>query len=106
MKDMTGEHAKATRIKAILQSHAQELHSAGILHLDLHGSVARDEATADSDVDLIADFDRAKALSLFDLVGLQLRLSGMLNASVDLSDRRFLKDEIRQRSAQDAVVVF
>jgi len=103
---MAGEHTKAARVRTILQSHARELRSAGILHLDLHGSVARGEETADSDVDLIADFDRAKALSLFDLVGLQLRLSGILDAPVDLSDRRFLKDEIRQRSAQDALVVF
>lgn len=103
---MTGEYANAGRVKAILQSHVQELRSAGILHLDLHGSVARGEATADSDVDLIADFDRAKGLSLFDLVGLQLRLSGILDAPVDLSDRRFLKDEVKQRSAQDAIVVF
>jgi predicted nucleotidyltransferase len=33
---------------------------AAFFHLDLHGSIARDEAAADSDVELIADFDRAK----------------------------------------------
>lgn len=103
---MSGERPSVEQVTAVLRSHAQELNSSGILHLALHGSVARGEARADSDVDLIADFDRTKGLSLFDLVGLQLRLSGILDATVDLSDRRFLKDEVKNRAAKDAVVVF
>jgi hypothetical protein len=68
--DMTGEHAKVGRVKAILQSHAQELRSAGF-HRRLRS---------------------CEALSLFDLAGLQLRLSGILDVPVDLSGRHFLKD--------------
>ena len=37
----------------------QELRDAGIIHLSIFGSVARSEATALSDVDLIADFDKS-----------------------------------------------
>ncbi|HVW08943.1 MAG TPA: nucleotidyltransferase domain-containing protein [Bryobacteraceae bacterium] len=103
---MSGERPNIEHVTAILRSHAQELNSAGILHLALHGSVARGQATATSDVDLIAEFDRTKGLSLFDLVGLQLRLSGILDAPADLADRRFLKDEVKSRAAQHAVVVF
>lgn len=103
---MSGERPDVEHVTAVLRSHAQELNSAGILHLALHGSVARGEARADSDVDLIADFDRSKGLSLFDLVGLQFRLSGILDAPVDLSDRRFLKEEVKNRAEQDSVAVF
>jgi len=44
------------RILAILRSHAPELQAAGLAHLRLFGSVARGEATPQSDIDLIADF--------------------------------------------------
>jgi predicted nucleotidyltransferase len=40
--------------------------------LRLHGSVARDEASAVSDIDLIADLDPAKPVSLLDMVGLEI----------------------------------
>jgi predicted nucleotidyltransferase len=42
------------RILAILRSHAPELQAAGIAHLRLFGSVARGEATPQSDIDLMA----------------------------------------------------
>lgn len=94
------------QLKAKLLPYTPELNAAGILHLDLHGSVARGEANASSDIDLIADFDREKRLTLFDLAGLQLRLSGILEAPVDLSDRRMLKEEVRARAEREAVLVF
>jgi predicted nucleotidyltransferase len=94
------------QVKAKLLPYAPELNAAGIMHLDLHGSVARGEATAVSDVDLIADFDREKRLTLFDLAGLQLRLSAILEAPVNLSDRRMLKDEVKARVEREALLVF
>jgi hypothetical protein len=56
---------------ATLRAHEPELKAAGILHLRLHGSVARGDATAASDVDLIADIDTSRRLSLLDMVGLE-----------------------------------
>jgi len=47
-----------------IKEHAPELNAAGIVHLGVHGSVARGDATPSSDVDLIAEFDQAKRLSL------------------------------------------
>ena len=40
-----------------LRQHEEELKAAGIVHLHVFGSVARDEASSLSDVDLLADFD-------------------------------------------------
>jgi predicted nucleotidyltransferase len=94
------------QVKAKLLPYPPELNAAGILHLDLHGSVARGEATASSDVDLIADFDREKRLTLFDLAGLRIRLSDILQPPVDLSDRRMLKEEVKARAEREAVLVF
>jgi predicted nucleotidyltransferase len=97
---------KSEQVKAKLLPYVPELNEAGIVHLDVHGSVARGEATSSSDVDLIADFDRARRLTLFDLAGLESRLSDILEAPVDLSDRRMLKDDVRVRAQREGVLVF
>ena len=89
-----------------LREHERELKAAGIVHLRLHGSVARGTATATSDVDLIAEFDDSKQLSLLDMVGLENRLSDLLGASVDLSPAQTLKRPVAIRAAHEAVLAF
>ena len=89
---------------ATLRAHEPELKAAGILHLRLHGSVARGEATAASDVDLIADIDTSRRLSLLDMVGLENRLSDLLGVHVDLSPAHVLKGPVRAKAAREAVL--
>jgi predicted nucleotidyltransferase len=93
-------------VKAILRPHATELKNSGIQSLSLFGSVARGDATGQSDIDLMSDFDRARRLTLFDLAGLELRLAEILQAPVDLCDRRMMKDEVRLQAEREAVIVF
>ena len=93
-------------VKAILLPHATELKNSGIQSLSLFGSVARGDATGQSDIDLMSDFDRARRLTLFDLAGLELRLAEILQAPVDLCDRRMMKDEVRLQAEREAVIVF
>ena len=89
-----------------LREHAPELMAAGIVHLRLHGSLARGTATATSDVDLIADFDASRRLSLLDMVGLENRLSDLLGAPVDLSPAHTLKQPVANRAAHEAMLAF
>jgi predicted nucleotidyltransferase len=89
-----------------LREHEPELKAAGIVHLRLHGSLARGTATATSDVDLIAELDASKRLSLLDMVGLENRLSDLLGARVDLSPQHTLKQPVASRAAQEAVLAF
>ena len=89
-----------------LREHAPELKAAGIVHLRLHGSLARGTAKTTSDVDLIAEFDRSKHLSLLDMVGLENRLSDLLGAPVDLSPAHTLKQPVAQRATREAVLAF
>jgi uncharacterized protein len=70
---------------AKLRDHESELRAAGIVHLRVFGSVARDESSFNSDIDLLADFDKSKRLTLVTVGNLQSRLSKMLGAKVDLS---------------------
>src|ERR1700726_504118 len=91
---------------ATLRAHESELRAAGILHLRLHGSVARGDATAASDVDLIADMDGSKRLSLLDMVELENRLSNLLGVHVDLSPAHVLKEPVQPKAAREAVRAF
>jgi predicted nucleotidyltransferase len=68
-----------------LRDNEPELQAAGIVHLRLHGSVARGQQTPASDVDLIADFDSKRRFSLIDMAHLQGRLENLLGVPVDLS---------------------
>jgi predicted nucleotidyltransferase len=89
-----------------LRQHEVELRAAGIIHLRLHGSFARNEAAPTSDVDLIADLDPAKRLSLLDMVGLENRLSDLLGIHVDLSPAHTLKSPVAAKAADEALLAF
>ena len=64
----------------VLRAHETELRQAGIIGLSLFGSTARGDASPHSDVDLLAIFEDSRRLSALDIVGLQLRLSRILDA--------------------------
>ena len=62
-----------------LREHESELREAGVVHLRLFGSLARDDGAQHSDVDLLAEFDKSKRLSLVRVGRIQsptLRIAG------------------------------
>ena len=75
----------------------------GVTGLTLFGSVARDEAGPDSDVDLLVEFDRP--VGLFRFLELQSHLEDLLRCGVDLGTPRSLKPRIRERVLAEAVRV-
>jgi predicted nucleotidyltransferase len=89
---------------SILRAHENELKSAGITGIALFGSVARGEAG--NDVDLMADFDESRRLTLLDMGKFESDLSAMIGAPVDLSNRKLLKDSVREHSLTEAIVAF
>jgi predicted nucleotidyltransferase len=94
------------RILAILRSHAPELQAAGLAHLRLFGSVARGEATSQSDIDLMADFAPDARISLLTFSGFKVRLGDILGTEVDLSCTAWMKEPVRVRALREAVSVF
>ncbi len=74
-----------------LRQHEGELKRAGIVHLRLFGSVARNEASQHSDIDLLAEFDKSRRLSLVIVGSIQSRLSELLG--VDAISPRLSGDE-------------
>ncbi|HXR75281.1 MAG TPA: nucleotidyltransferase domain-containing protein [Bryobacteraceae bacterium] len=95
------------RIIAKLRAHERELKAAGITHLSLHGSYARGTMTPEaSDVDIIAEFDPARRLSLLDMVAIENRLADMLGVRVDLSPAKSLKEPVAAKASREAVLAF
>jgi len=89
-----------------LREHEPELRAAGILHLRLHGSKARGDDTPASDVDLLADFDQAKRLTLFSLSDVRMKIVDILGMPVDLAQRNMLKEQVKARAEREAILVF
>lgn len=84
-----------------LAAHKAELRAMGISSLALFGSVARNEATDLSDVDLLVEFDRP--IGLFGLQDVRDQLQTILGHPVDLVPRRSLKRQLRERILAEAV---
>ncbi len=98
---MDKEHVLKT-----LRDHEDELKTLGVEHLTLYGSVARDEADSNSDVDLLASFDEGKHLSLLKVVAIQRRISEVLGHPVDLGELECVKPRLKPYIESDLINVF
>jgi predicted nucleotidyltransferase len=90
-------------VMAILESHNTELRQFGVVSLRLFGSVARDEASDESDVDLLVGFDESPGFSSF--MKLRIFLEDLLGAKVDLVTENGLRDRVRPYVEKDAIRV-
>jgi len=77
--------------------------SYGVLDLGLFGSVARDEARPDSDVDIVVALD--DRVDLFGVVRLKLELEDILGAKVDLGTWESLNPKVRPYVEKDVIHV-
>jgi predicted nucleotidyltransferase len=82
-------------VQILKQKNAELTNQFGVKSLLLFGSVARNEATATSDVDLLVEFNRP--MGYFGLFALQDYLEKLLGCSVDLGTPNSLKPYIRER---------
>jgi uncharacterized protein len=91
---------------ARLKRHADAVRALGATSLYLFGSVARDEATGRSDLDLFVDYNPDSKFSLLELVGIKLLLEEKLGVAVDVTTRDSLHPMLRADIEQSAVRVF
>jgi len=90
-----------------LRAHEAELRAAGIVHLRLFGSVARGDNGAESDVDLLANLDPERKLTLIGVVGLENKLTDTLNAKVHLTiGGEHLRPRLMKNVERDAEIAF
>lgn len=95
-----------TEAIAKLRGCAPAIKARGATSLYLFGSTMRDEANADSDLDLFLDYDPAKKFSLLDLVGIKHFLEDELGVEVDVTTRDSLHPILRAEIEQSAQRVF
>ena len=81
-------------------AHRAELDSMGIKSIGVFGSVARNEARPDSDVDVLVEFNRR--IGLFEFAGVQRRLSELLGVRVDLTTPNGIKPRLREHILSEA----
>jgi len=94
---------KRENVLRILSGHRQDLKNLHVRSLALFGSVARDEATAESDVDLLVEFEGGATFDRY--MDLKFFLEELLGCPVDLVTRDALKPRVRPEVEREAVHV-
>ena len=87
---------KRTQILEIAAQH-------GAYNVRVFGSVARGEATIDSDVDFLVDLN--PECTLLDQISLMQSLTRLLNCKIDLTETSSLHDCIRDRVLKEAILL-
>jgi uncharacterized protein len=91
----------------LLRDRQDQLHELGVGQLFLYGSVARNEAREDSDVDLLVEPSNQR-FSIFDLVQVRDLCRSILGVAADIHDYDGLRrlPEFRRRVGGDLIRVF
>jgi len=95
---------------AILRAHEAELRAAGVESLSLFGSVARGDATTDSDVDVVVRLSPEVSQGGFAYFGrlddLTERLREILGCEVDVIAEPVRKERLGQNIEREAALAF
>ncbi len=102
-----GEPAKPEDLGVLVLRHRNRIieiaSGRGASNVRLFGSVARGEATRDSDVDLLVDLD--PSVGLVGLAGLERELSTLLGRAVDVVPAANLKNGLMARVEDEAIAL-
>ena len=90
----------------ILRAHAGELRRRGVARAALFGSVAKGNAGAGSDVDILLELDSAAELDIYDYVGVVSYIERLFPVPVDVANRESLKAHVRSEAERDAIYAF
>ena len=89
----------------LLKQHEAELKKLGVEHLFLFGSVARDDAKDDSDVDLFFDHEKGR-LGVYELMDVKARAQKILGQRTDIMTCASLHPMLRATIEESALRVF
>lgn len=90
-------------VLSILAQHQDELKHFRIKSLSIFGSVARNEARPDSDVDILVEFEQPVTFDQY--MDLKFYLENHLGRRVDLVSWHTLKPQIRPSVEREAIPV-
>ena len=86
-----------------LSENRQLLMIYGIKDIRLFGSVARGEAGAGSDVDLLVEFETSAHIGMFEFSRLRRELSQLLGCEVDLATPDALHKKMKKNIVREAI---
>ena len=89
-----------------LRAHESELRLLGVSHAAVFGSVARGEASAGSDIDVLVELDEDRPMGIFEYARLKLYINELLDGAGDVVNRRTLKPLLRDNILRDAIHAF
>lgn len=87
-------------VRSVLERHPY------ILKAELFGSQQREEATPDSDVDLLVQFDQLTRPTGVNLYAVEFELEKTLGRPVEVVQEKLLRDNIRQSISADRELIY
>lgn len=90
-------------ILRLLQRKRAEINQFDVLSLALFGSVARDEATPDSDLDVLVAFRNEATFDTY--MNLKFYLEELVGRSVDLVTEQAVRPQLKPSIQRDAIYV-
>lgn len=95
------------KIKEVIPKIQEYMSTQPILRAWLFGSYSRGEENADSDIDILVDYDYSKGhVSLFKMGGMLMDLTELLGKKVDLVDNDGLLDFARPSIEHDRILIY
>lgn len=94
---------KRSEILQTLAAHRDELTRRGVKTLAVFGSVARDEARPDSDVDILVEFQDSATFNGY--MDLKFFLEDLLGRPVDLVTRKSIRPRLKTQIESEALYV-
>lgn len=91
---------------AILRANERALRARGVMHAAIFGSVARGNAHADSDVDVLIEVDGSKHIGLFGYAGLCEDIGELFPSKTDVVNAKTVKPRLRDAILAEAVYAF
>lgn len=104
-KEGRGTVRKLKRAKLIDQI-VEYLSSKPVDKAWLFGSFARDEESADSDIDILVRFMRPNKLDLIDYIGMKQELENLSGRQVDFVEEGFLLPNAEENVAKEKVLIY
>ena len=87
----------------IIAANKEKLKDFSVKSLAIFGSVARDEATDSSDIDILVEFVDGAHVGLFQFFELQDFLEDVLACRVDLATRKAIRKEMKDQIIREAI---
>lgn len=95
------------KIKNLIPKIEEYMKTKPILRAWLFGSYSRDEETLESDIDILVDYDESNGIvSLFKMGGILMDLTDLTGTSVDLVERKGLKEFARKSVERDKILIY